>query len=424
MLIEFSVENFLSFNERVTLSLVAAPELDEADGLVENTFEAPGGIRLLKSALIYGANASGKSNLVKAVRFARDFVLGSANETQAGEPINVKPFLLGPTAAERGSSFELVWIADNVRYRYGFSVDSSRVLEEVLLRASPGDDSEVELFRRDTAGIQVGERFAEGRDVESKTRPNALFLSVVAQLNGKESQRILDWFRLRLGLASGLQDERLLGFTVKQVRAGLWTEEILRLAREADLGITGVSTRDITFTAEMLPADLSEGVRKRLLSGELETLRIRHRRFDSTGQPVGEADFDLDDESEGTQKFIALAGPLLYVLKDGTALVLDELDARLHSRLARAVVSLFHTESNPKNAQLVATTHDTNLLDRHLVRRDQIWFTEKDRCGATKLYSLAEFDLPPEAHYERDYLLGKYGAVPIIGELVKPEAAK
>ena len=379
----------------------AETELDETDGLSENTFEAPGGIRLLKSALVYGANASGKSNLVKAVSFARRFVLDSARETQAGEPIDVTRFLLGATAAERGSSFEFMWIADGVRYRYGFSVDSSRVLSEVLSRAHPGDAVEVELFRRDASDIHIGKHFAEGRDLQSKTRHNALFLSVVAQLNGKESQRILSWFRDRLGTASGIQDHRSLAFTVSKVRKGTWGDEILRLAREADLGITGVSEHGI----------------------QRDTLSIRHRIFDLAGQPSGEADFDLGDESEGTQKFIALAGPLLFVLENATALFLDELDARLHPRLTRALVNLFHTDSNPSNAQLIAATHDTNLLDRRFVRRDQIWFTEKDPRGATRLYSLAEFDLPPEARYERDYLLGKYGAVPSIGELVKPEPA-
>jgi predicted ATPase len=227
---------------------------------------------------------------------------------------------------------------------------------------------------------------------------------VVAQLNGKESQKILAWFVNGLAFASGVEDESLLRFTTKMVREGEWTQEILRLAREADLGITGLSASDEPTGA----------------------LNVRHRSFDSNGRTAGHADFRLSEESEGTQKFIALAGPLLFVFKNATALFLDELDARLHPRLTRAVVNLFHSSSNPNDAQLVAATHDTNLLDRRLLRRDQIWFTEKDPRGATKLYSLAEFDLdlPREARYERDYLLGKYGAVPVIGELVQPEPEK
>ena len=425
MLIELSIENFLSFDERVTLSMVAAPELDGPDGLVENTFEAPGGIRLLKSALVYGANASGKSNLVKAVLFAWQLILNSAKDTQAGEPIKVTPFLLGPNRDDRGSAFEFVWIDGEERYRYGFSVNRSRVLSESLSRAPAAEEAEVELFRRDGDRIEVDDAFAEGRGIESKTRPNALFLSVVAQLNGALAQRVLAWFRAQLTFASGVEDVGLLRFTIDQVRKGVWTEEIVRLAREADLGIVGVSATDLT--AEMLPPALPEAVRKNLLSGEYGTLKVRHRTFDAAGDPAGEVDFDLGDESEGTQKVVALAAPLLDTLKAGTALFFDELDARLHPRLTRAVVGLFHGDSNPNNAQLVGATHDTNLLDRRLLRRDQVWFTEKDRRGATKLYSLAEFDLregEERAHYERDYLLGKYGAVPVLGELVNPEPAK
>ncbi len=422
MLIEFSVENFLSFDERVTLSMVAAPELDEPDGLLENTFEAPGGVRLLKSTLVYGANASGKSILVQAALFARAMIMDSAKETQAGEPIEISPFLLGPTPSERGSSFEFVWIAGDARYRYGFSVNASRVLTETLHRVPPGGDAEVELFRRDGARIDVAEAFAEGRDVAARTRSNALFLSVVAQLNGEESQKILNWFRERFAMASGIDDKKLLGFTMDLIHNGEWIKEIVGLARKADLGIMGVSALEIT--PEMLPAHLPKDAREKLLSGEFARLKIRHQTFDSAGQPAGEVDFDLDSESEGTKKVLALAAPLLDTLKRGVTFFLDELDARLHPRLTRAIVRLFHGDANPNNAQLVAATHDTNLLDRHLVRRDQIWFTEKDPRGATKLYSLAEFDLAPEARYERDYLLGKYGAVPVIGELVRPETAK
>lgn len=216
-----------------------------------------------------------------------------------------------------------------------------------------------------------------------------------------------------------------MGFTLHQIKQGVWSEEILRLVREADLGITGISAMDVT--PEMLPRTLLEEVKKRLLSGEYGTLKVRHRRFDSAGESMGETELDIQDESEGTQQLIALAGPLLDVLKGAKAMFFDELDARLHPRLTRAVVSLFHSDSNPGSAQLVGATHDTNLLDRRLLRRDQIWFTEKDRRGATKLYSLAEFDLPDGedgARYERDYLLGKYGAVPVIGELVTPESVK
>ncbi len=423
MLIEFSVENFLSFDERVTLSLVAAPELDATDGLFENTFEGPGGIRLLKSALLFGANASGKSNFVKAVLFAVSFIVGSAKDTQAGEEIGVKPFRLGADRIDRGSEIGLSWIDGNTLYKYSFSATASRVLAERLSRSVAGEEAETLLFERDAAGIRVSDAFAEGKDVVSRTRANALFLSVVAQLNGEESERILTWFRERLLIASGLEDETLMSVTMSALRDGELTDDILRLAREADLGITGISATEIT--PDLLPRGMSKKERQKLLSGGYGTLQVQHRTFDSAGAATGETAFHIGDESEGTQKFLALAGPLLIALRQGVISILDELDARLHPRLTRALVGLFHADTNPRNAQLVATTHDTNLLDRKLLRRDQIWFFEKTRRGATRLYSLAEFDdIPEDARYERDYLLGKYGGVPNIGDLVAPEPSE
>lgn len=423
MLIEFSVENFLSFDERVTLSLVAAPELDATDGLTENTFEGPGGLRLVKSALLFGANGSGKSNFVKAMIFAARFIVGSAKDTQAGEKIAVKPFGFHSRGSEKGSTFETVWADGERVYRYSFSANTTRVISERLSRIHAGDDAPLVLFHRDEAGIHVADEFAEGNGLAARTRANALFLSVVAQLNGEEAERILTWFREKLFIGSGLHDDTLMSITLASLRDGSLTEEIVRLAREADLGITGLSTSNIT--AEQLPAGLSKMERQKILSGDHGTIRVRHRTFADDGRPAGEVDFDINDESQGTQKLIALAAPLLMTLRGGVTSVLDEFDARLHPRLTQAIVALFQGDANSNNAQLVVATHDTNLLDRRLVRRDQVWFFEKDRRGATKLYSLAEFDdVPQRAQYERDYLLGKFGAVPSIGALVSPETAE
>lgn len=398
MLIEFSVENFLSFNERQTFSMLAAPELDAREGLIENTFEGPGGIRLLRSALVYGANASGKSNLIKALHFARLFVLNSAKETQAGEEIDVVPFRLDRSATARPSRFEFIWLDGSVRFRYLFAVDAVRVVEEALFRAPASEDLETELFHRDVTGIFPTDAFAEGKDRIGSTRDNALFLSVAAQLNGLESQAILKWFRDRVSVVSEPPSDAMLSFTWQKIREGSWKEEILRLAREADLGITSIATR--------------------------ESLKLGHRRLDPASGAEDEVEFRYEDESDGTQKFIAMTGPLLDVLHRSVAFVIDELDARLHPRLTRAIAKLFSGGAGAGTAQLIAATHDTNLLDRRLFRRDQIWFTEKDPRGATKLYSLAEFEVPEEAVYERDYLLGKFGGVPVIGELVIPEPAR
>ncbi len=423
MLIEFSVENFLSFRERATLSLLAAPEVDELDGLVENTFPISGGARLLKSTLIYGPNASGKSNIVKAIHFARKFILDSIKETQAGEPIDVTPFILDTQTAEQDSLFEFVWIEEEILYRYGFSVNRARVQKEWLLRAQPDGSSEIALFKREGDQFDISDAFEEGRDVIGKTRDNALFLSAVASWNGAQSIRILGWFRRHIAIISGLQDISLLRFTVEKIDSGVWSEEILNIIRKADLGIMGISaSKDVEMPwPDDLPDELRSKLSRRMAA---ERLQLRHQRFDATGEVAGKVDFDFQVESEGTKKLISLAGPLLDILKNAKVLLFDEFDARLHPRLTHAIVELFNGDTNEKGAQIVAITHDTNLLEPALVRRDQVWFTEKGPQGATRLYSLAEFNLPSDARYQRDYLLGKYGAVPVVGTLIEPEAVK
>jgi hypothetical protein len=153
--------------------------------------------------------------------------------------------------------------------------------------------------------------------------------------------------------------------------------------------------------------------------GKLTSIQTIHRKFDGEGNSVSTELFDLDDqESEGTQKVFALAGPLVDTLKNGKVLIIDEFDARIHPLISRAIVELFNSnESNSNNAQLIFMTHDTNLLSNRLFRRDQIWFTEKNRYGATDLYSLAEYKIRNDASFESDYIKGRYGAIPYIGNL-------
>ena len=204
MILEFSVGNFRSFKERVTLSLLAA-KLKAKDHRLdqENTFEATDGTLLLRSAAIYGANAGGKSNLVRAIGFMRRFILTSSKETQAGERIGVEPFLLAPQLAECPSHFEMVFFVDGTRYRYGFDVDSDRVVAEWLYHVPQKRESM--LFLRTVEGIQQSGVFKEGKGIPEKTRKNALFLSVVAQFNGETAQAVLGWFR-RLAIISDIEN--------------------------------------------------------------------------------------------------------------------------------------------------------------------------------------------------------------------------
>lgn len=427
MLIKFSVGNYRSFKEVAALSMVAAnitaknKELD-----TENVFKA-GNVSLLKSAAIYGANASGKSNLLQAFAFMKMFVSRSTSTTSE-DTIDVSPFLLNTETESSPSFFEVVFVVDDVHYRYGFEVDRNRVHAEWLYRTVK---REAELFWREDDQIDIRAGFKEGIGLETRTRANALFLSVADQWNGTIAKQIIKWFK-EVGIISGLEDRGYLGFTVDQVIENTSiTHKIKEFIKRIDVGISGVDaerhkTEQPSFLSILQQAeDIPEEVKSRLSSGDWFTFTVRtaHNQFNELNEKIGQVKFDLDEhESEGTQKAFALSGPILHTLQEGRVLLVDELDARMHPRMTRYIIELFNsTYTNSHNAQLVFATHDTNLLDNQLFRRDQIWFTEKDKYGATDLYSLVEYKMPKavrnDASFESDYIAGKYGAIPYIGNI-------
>jgi len=413
MLIEFEVGNFLSFNKPVRLSMVATNTDKEL--LETNTFEAER-CRLLRSTAIYGANASGKSNLISAMAFMQWFVANSSRETQAQDKILAIPFKLDYATESAPSRFETSFLLAGKLYRYGFEATPDRVTAEWLFRAEKV--KEEALFLRDNDGIDVRDDFSEGLGLESKTRDNALFLSVVAQFNGQLSQAITNWFG-RFKTLYGLYDSRYEDFSAlmmldKQARLSL-----LKLIQEADLGIEGI---DVVETSEDGGNSTLAAVAGRVFRGKRFLISSQHRKY-RDGQQADLVPMDfLTEESEGTKKFFRIAGPLLDCIQNGYTVCIDELDAKLHPLLTRAVVRLFNSPANKNNAQLIFTTHDTNLLQYGGLRRDQIWFTEKNQQSATDLYSLAEFKTPVgvkvrnDAAYEKNYIQGKYGAIPFLGD--------
>jgi AAA15 family ATPase/GTPase len=423
MLIDFHVGNFRVFQNPITLSMEAAPIGSRDPRLNEhNLFAVNKKLRLLKSAAIYGANASGKSNLGTAFQFVKQFVLGSSKESQSGERINVEPFRLSDATYDKPSFFEMTFIAEGTHYRYGFEVDQHKVHAEWLFHIPRSRESC--LFERQGQKIILSGVFKEGKGLEEKTRPNALFLSVAAQFNGTIAQRILAWFR-NLNIISGLEDTFFMGYTLHCLKNNENREAILHLIKTLDIGISDIEVETTQISLDTLPADLPESLKKELLKNEslkeIEAMQVAtlHQRYSSEGFPTIQERFTLaEHESEGTQKLVAFAGPLMDTLKHGRVLLVDEFDARFHPLITRHLIMLFHSPSmNPHNAQLIFMTHDTNLLDRNLFRRDQVWFTEKNRHGAATLYSLAEFKVRNDASFEKDYIRGKYGAIPFIGDI-------
>ena len=424
MLIEFTVGNFRSFRDPQTLSLVAAPIKSKDPELDENTvIKTSANPDLLTSAAMYGANASGKSNLVRALAFMKRFVMHSLKETKATGGIQVEPFRLHAATVGQPSHFEIVFIEGGKRYRYGFEVTKERVTAEWLFFVP--STREARLFEREGDDITVGSYFKEGRDLEQHTRPNALFLSVVAQFNGPKAQKLVTWFG-RLGIISGVDDIGMMPFTLMQLVEGEHSEAIKQLVCRLDLGIGDLQVEKTVRSKPQLPDEMPDEIRQAFLTimnasdaDERLSIHTIHTQYDHEGNPVGQELFELDEhESEGTQKLFSMSGPLLDTLQKGRVLVVDELDARLHPLMTREIISLFnHKATNPNGAQLIFNTQDTNLLDNRLFRRDQIWFVEKDQQGASHLYSLAEFKVRNDKDYERGYIQGRYGAVPYLSHI-------
>lgn len=423
MLLNFSVENFRSMKERQTLSLEAT-----ADDELESTHvHEELGIRVLRSILIYGPNASGKSGLLDAMGTMRHFVLSSAREGQLLDEIPVEPFLLHEETEHAPTTVEWEFLWKGNRYRYGFSADATTVKAEWLFR-SRGRAKSARLFTREMQDIQVNsEHFREGlilkkleKDLgNSPVRENALVLSVVAQFNGQTSKEVIEWFN-QLRFTSGLSDRGHFFYTADRLKDADSRKKLLSFAQRADFNISDISSEVEELSAENLPegakiqsAKIRGAIGKKFLTAEIKT---KHPRYDRDGQVAGDVEFDLEDqESQGTHKFISLSGPLHHTIEEGSALVVDESEARLHPLLTREIFAWFHKPAHHCTAQLIVATHDVGLMDPEFIRRDQVWFCEKDQRGASALYCLAEFDsnrVRPNTKFNKQYLLGLLGAVP------------
>ena len=416
MLIEFTVGNFKSFRDKTTFSMIAANLSSENPALdTSNVISVSKNLSLLKSAAVYGANASGKSNLGIALRFMRDFVHASAREAITPTETGLEPFLLDWQTGKQPSFFEMVFLLERQQYRYGFEVDKAQVVLEWLFHVPK--TKEVALFVREGQEITVRAGFKEGKTLEAKTRKKALFLSVTALFNGATAQKIQNWFD-DFAIETGLQDSSFRKFTLKCLHDREQREVVRQFVHKLDLGVEEVEVMERPIL-EVLSQDWPNETKSEIIDELSNSIFVTHRVAGSSEEPDDFIHFDLDShESQGTQKLIAMAGPLWSILHNGNVLFVDELDARLHPLMTRRIIELFHSPlTNPHGAQLIFATHDTNLLDKTLFRRDQIWFAEKDRLGATHLASLAEYRVRSDAAFEKQYLEGRYGAIPFLGDL-------
>ncbi|MFM6326010.1 MAG: AAA family ATPase [Microcystis panniformis] len=411
MLIEFSVGNYRSFKDVVTLSMVAADEAADNDELDKNNvFKVNQNFSLLKSAAIYGANASGKSNLILALYFMQSFVINSS-KLQITDKIDLEKFRLSSETEDKPSFFKIVFHLDNKTYEYSFEVTQERVISEEL--SCTPKTRKTNIFSREKDKIKYSKSLMKGKDVKDLTKKNTLFLSIAAQFNDPLAGKILLWFS-RVKIISGSQLENLRQLSIDYLsREQNLKNEIVSLIKKLDLSI-----KDMSIEVGRKPLD---NFHKDIPDTVYNSIETYHEKYDLEGKVIGLESFQLNKhESRGTQKLFALLAPILSVLKASEVLIIDELDSLLHPLMAIAIIGLFNSQqTNPKNAQLIFATHDVNLLSNQLFRRDQIWFTEKNRQEATDLYSLVEFDIDNNASFEQDYIQGRYGAIPFIGDLSK-----
>lgn len=432
MLIRFRARNFRSLKDEQELSLVASSLKDSPECVT--TVEGLD-LGLVRVAAIYGANASGKSNLVKALAYMSIAVQNSQRNWPPEGPIPREPFLLDPQSKLDPSSFEADLLIDGIRYHYGFTLNDKEILEE-WLDAYPTGNKPVRKqmwFKREGKAFTFGNKLeGDNLAIERLTRTNSLFVSAAAQNNHETLLPVYKWFAEQL-----VYVPRDRG-TLRQRTAIMCQDEplksvILQMLRAADVGVVGMDVREEDGLLPIPSAATGEvrvlledalGTMRRLNAKAKEmgvnvdspfdkraTLSLIHRGPSEIGVPLGEG-----DESDGTLAFFGLLGPVHWAIGSGGVLCVDELDASLHPLLALEVIRLLNDPKlNPRGAQIVFTTHDTNILDKGSLRRDQIWFTEKDSEGGTHLYPLTDFKTRKHENLERGYLQGRYGAVPFIG---------
>lgn len=372
-----------------------------------------GRLDVLRVAAIYGANASGKSNAIRALQFVCSAVENSQVRWKPQERIPVQPFRMNRARASQPTSFRIDFVVGDTTYEYSFSVDVEKVLSESL--ASFPEGRRRLLFIREREKYRFGKFFSgPNQFIKDVTRPNSLFLSAAAQNNHEMVLPIYTWFAERARFVLGPRDEPN-DYTMA-VCSDSRKALLEHLLVAADLGLAGVDfkERDLSEETQRVKTALAtvfpDAAEKFRFPERVAEVAFRHRC--ENGEQVR---FGPADESSGTLAYFGLLGPIIDALGGGGLLCIDELERSIHPLLALEIVGMFNDrDSNPRGAQLIFNTHDSNLLDAKVLRRDQVWFTEKDGCGATHLYALTDFKPRRGENLERGYLHGRYGGVPFL----------
>lgn len=415
MIIKFSISNYKSFKDKKTLSFIPS----SITGLEEENIISTKKLDLLKSVGLYGPNAGGKSNLLTGLIFMRWYVLNSSKNTQVNEAIDVDPFRLNSSSEHEPSFFELEFLIETTRYRYGFEATQKEIVTEWLFESLR--TKEYPCFLRNKQDIKIWDRFKEGKRLEDKTRSNALFISVVSQFNGKKASAILDWFTQLLpvhGLNTSISDYS--SKTIELLLDKAHTDKLKGLIRKADFAIEDIDF--IEMDKEQIRNSLSKDKLQEFnerydMTTIIGRVNTYHNKYDAHLNKIGMEIFNLEqEESEGTKKFFNIMGFLYDAITKGRIIVMDELNARFHTFLSMSILQMFNSKKNIKG-QILFVSHDTNLMKNSLTRRDQIYFVEKDIYGSSNLYSLVEYKSRKASPIEKNYLEGKFGGIPMIEAL-------
>lgn len=401
MLLDFSVENFLSIDKIVVLSL----DCGSGKKLLENVIVLDKRSKVIKSAAIYGANASGKSNIVKAVFFVWDMVLNSS-KFNVDTKIQRVPFKLNEDTVGKPSKFEMRFIKNGIKYQYGFSCDVDRIIEEHLYYSPKGKKSVV-FERTETDKYRFTDDVDKQELLGRQTIKNTLYLSRATQLGYEKTRDAYDFFANDLIINYSPQWTE---YTLRRIiEDPILKQKVLDILQKADFG--GIENIEVKKKEKKQLSDMPG----RDVSVESYEVKFTHSKRLGNGK-TEEVEFDISEESEGTKKTLALLGHLFDILDNGKVAFLDEFEQSLHPAITKFLVRLFHSRHNKNNAQLIFTTQDATLLDNRLFRKDQLYLCLKEPNKNTQLVSLLDYDLRQDADFEKAYLGGRLGGIPLIDE--------
>ncbi|MCZ6110872.1 AAA family ATPase [Campylobacter ureolyticus] len=398
MLINFYAKNFLSFKDKIEFSMLAdSNDKDNSVSFRKN--------KILKTAAIYGANASGKSNLLRSIAFFKNIVQNANKIIQSVDKLSYWPYALDTNTKTKPSEFEMIFVIDDIKYRYGFSNDENKFYEEYLYADENG--REAKLFHRkelqedyvNPTKFKEGLPFFDNDNKKIKLLNNRLFLWKCDEENGEISRKILRYMS-NINLIDASHSDRYMGITKDMIKDNEnLRKKIVDFIQKMDTGIS-----DINYKEEDMPD-------KWLVFLDKHNITTSHGLYENH-RLIGKEQFNLINESMGTQKLFQILGPVFDTLENGKILLIDELEASLHTYITATIIKLFNNEHN-KNAQLIFTTHDLNTLS--LFNRDQIWFAQKDNFGESEIYSLLDIKgVRNNSNFAKHYKMGNYGGLPYI----------